>query len=158
METNTGVEQQQEHLDFVPVWSYDNYVPAHIDMGVLEEMEIPCYLKDENTVTMNPLWTNAVGGVKLMVLRERAKEAYDILKSLRDEYKKTRPCPSCGSTDMELVSTPRKPTTWLTAFVTFFTTDYAMTADKVYHCFNCKKEFPENQFDNEIATGTTGHD
>ena len=45
---------------------------------------------------------------------------------------------------MELVSTPRKAMTWITAISTFFLGDYALTVEKVYHCFNCNNEFPEN--------------
>ncbi len=32
-----------------------------------EEEGINCWLKDENTVTIDPILTNAIGGIKLMV-------------------------------------------------------------------------------------------
>ena len=61
-------------MKYVPVWSYDNYVPAHIAMGRLKEEGIECWLKDENTVTIDPILANAVGGIKLMVEEEKAKK------------------------------------------------------------------------------------
>ena len=60
-------------MKFVPVWSYDNYVPAHIAMGRLKEEGINCWLKDENTVTIDPILANAVGGIKLMVDENKAE-------------------------------------------------------------------------------------
>ena len=54
-------------MNFVLLQSYDNYISAHIAMGRLEEDGINCWLKDENTVTINPILTNAIGGIKLMV-------------------------------------------------------------------------------------------
>lgn len=130
-------------MNFVVVWSYDNYIPAHIAQGRLKEDGIECWLKDENTVTIDPILSNAIGGIKLMVPENEAKKAWEILNGLRVEHKKIIACPNCGSHNMELVSTPRKAMNWLSAITTFFLGDYALTTDKVYHCFDCKKEFPE---------------
>lgn len=132
-------------MKYVVVWSYDNYVPAHIALGRLEEEGFNCWLKDENTVTLDPILTNAVGGIKLMVAEEQAQDAYNLLMQLRTDYKKKYSCPNCNSHNMELVSSPRKPLNWLSALGTFFLGDYALSADKVYHCFNCGHEFPEDK-------------
>lgn len=132
-------------MDFVTVWSYDNYIPAHIAMGRLKEEGIDCWLKDENTVTLNPIWTNAVGGIKLMVPQPDAKKAWEILETLRQDHKAELSCPKCGSHNIELVSTPRKAANWLSAFATFFLGDYALAVDKVHHCFDCGNEFPEEK-------------
>jgi hypothetical protein len=53
---------------------------AHIAMGRLEEDNIRCWLKDENTVTIDPILTNAVGGIKLMVESGQAERAAGILR------------------------------------------------------------------------------
>ena len=63
-------------MKFIPIWSYDNYVPAHIAMGRLKEEGIDCWLKDENTVTIDPILSNAVGGIKLMVEKVRLKKPW----------------------------------------------------------------------------------
>ena len=131
-------------MKFVPIRSYDNYVPAHLAMGRLKEDGIECWLKDENTVTIDPILTNAVGGIKLMVEESEAQKAWELLNELMQNYKKIIPCPKCGSNNLELVSTPRKAMTWISAITTFFLGDYALTVEKVYHCFNCNNEFPED--------------
>ena len=56
-------------MDFLLLQSFTNYIDAHIIRGRLQEEGINCWLKDENVVTVNPIWTNAAGGIKLMVPR-----------------------------------------------------------------------------------------
>lgn len=134
-------------MEFVLLNSYNNYIEAHIAKGVLEENDINCWLKDENTVTIDPILTNAVGGIKIMVVKAEAERAWEILSQLRKEQKLAVTCPQCGSNNIELVSTPRKAINWLSAISTFFVGDYALTIEKVNHCFDCKHEFPEIEQD-----------
>jgi hypothetical protein len=68
-----------EKLEFMILEVYDNYIPAHIAMGRLSEEGIICWLKDENTVTIDPLLAIAVGGIKLMVAAHQAERARMIL-------------------------------------------------------------------------------
>ena len=135
-------------MKFVPVWSYDNYVSAHIAMGRLEEDGFTCWLKDENTVTIDPILTNAVGGIKLMVAEADAQKAFDILKKLQQEHKALVPCPKCGSHNIEVVSTPRKISNWLSAIIGFSFTNFALSVETVNHCFDCGNEFPEEKPEN----------
>ena len=130
-------------MDFVSIWSFDNYVSAHIASGRLKEEGIDNWLKDENTVTLDPILTNAVGGIKIMVAESNAKKALGLLNELHQSHKATTPCPRCGSSDIELVTTPRKASNWLSAILGFITFNYAMGAEQVLHCFNCSHEYPQ---------------
>ena len=125
-------------MEFVLLQSFTNYIDAHILLGRLEEEGIVCWLKDENTVTINPIWTGAVGGIKLMVARDQWERAAQLLQQFTETKKGRLSCPQCGSHDIEFVSTPRKPVNWLSAFAGFFFGDYAIGAEKIWHCFNCK--------------------
>lgn len=129
-------------MEYSIIQTYDNYVSAHIAMGRLEEDGINCWLKDENTVTIDPILTNAVGGIKLMASTEQAKRAIEILRTVERENKALHPCPKCGSQNVELVSSPRKASNWASAFIGLFLTSFAMPVEKVNHCFNCGNEFP----------------
>ena len=129
-------------MDFVLLNVYDNYVSAHIAMGRLQEDGINCWLKDENTVTIDPILTNAVGGIKLMVPSVQAERAVDILRMLDQKNKALNPCPNCASHNVELVTTPRKASNWASAFIGLFFTSYAMSVEKVNHCFDCAFEYP----------------
>ena len=138
-------------MDFVVISTYDNYVSAHIAMGRLEEDGIKCWLKDENTVTIDPILTNAVGGIKLMVAAPQAERASAILRILINESKALHPCPKCGSLNIEYVTTPRKASNWASALLGFFFTSYAMPVDKVYHCFDCGHEYPDEEKQEEVS-------
>ncbi len=128
-------------MEFKTIQTYDNYVSAHIAMGKLEEEGINCWLKDENTVTIDPILTNAIGGIKLMVATEQAERAVTILRVLEREHKALNPCPKCGSQNVDFVSTPRKASNWASAFIGLFITSFAVPVEKVNHCFDCGNEY-----------------
>ena len=69
-------------MSFIAISAYDNYIPAHIALGRLKEQYINCYLQDEYTVTIDPLLSNAVGGIKLMVAETQAERALEILNTV----------------------------------------------------------------------------
>ena len=48
-------------------------------MGRLKEEFINCYLLNENSVTIDPFLSNAIGGIKLMVAETQAERALEIL-------------------------------------------------------------------------------
>lgn len=128
-------------MEFVSIRSFDNYVSAHIAAGRLEEDGVRCWLKDENTVTIDPILTNAVGGIKLMVTASQAERATNILRVLESEHKKLTPCPKCSSLNIDLVTSPRKGSNWASVLIGFFVTGYALPVEKVYHCFDCGHEY-----------------
>jgi len=131
---------------FLPLHYFTNYIEANILLGRLQEEGINCWLKDENTVTTNPIWTQAVGGIKLMVAQQQFERAKEILASVKSVREAQNTCPKCGSQNVELVSTPRKAVNWLTSIAGFFLGDLAIGARKVNHCFNCGTEFEPGKF------------
>jgi predicted RNA-binding Zn-ribbon protein involved in translation (DUF1610 family) len=129
-------------MEWIPVNVYVNYIDAHIAKGVLEEEGIETWLKDENTVTIDPILTNAVGGIKLMVQQADAQRAWALLDKIKQQQKAKIKCPKCGSDNIEHVSTPRKASNWVTALFGYFTGNLGFAVDKVNHCFDCGNEFP----------------
>lgn len=103
-------------------------------------MGIECFLKDEFTVTIDPILGNAVGGIKLVVVNKKnEKEARKILQQFDEEYMKSAVCPKCGNHTIELV--PKKTTANIaTAIVSWLFGSYAISAENVYQCSSCKYE------------------
>ena len=130
-------------MEYVEVNAYNNYVEANIVLGRLQEEDIDCWLKDENTSTIMPIWNQAIGGIRLMVAESDAKNAIELLSEFRGEQKNKLQCPWCGSHDIEFVSTPRKPGNWFSFLLGLLFFSFAPPVEQVYHCFNCKKEFKE---------------
>ncbi|PZR29521.1 MAG: DUF2007 domain-containing protein [Citrobacter freundii] len=125
-------------MKFVPIRSYDNYVPAHIDMGLLKEEGIDSWLKDEHSVTVNPVLTNAVGGIKLMVAALQAEQADSILtRNQRDR----QVCPRCGSKEFLTKEIVSEPSSWLESIVAFFIGKSFLGKENVYYCLECNLEF-----------------
>lgn len=67
-------------MEFIQLRAYDNYVYAHIRMGMLQSEGINCHLKDEMTITVDPLLSPMLGGIKLMVESSQAARAQDLLR------------------------------------------------------------------------------
>jgi hypothetical protein len=58
---------------------YRDMPAAFIEKSVLENAGIECFLQDDNVVRMDWLWSNAMGGIKLVVRSKDAKDAEQIL-------------------------------------------------------------------------------
>lgn len=58
---------------------YSEMPAAFVEKSVLEDAGIECYLQDENVVRMDWFWSNAMGGIKLIVREKDAEEAEKIL-------------------------------------------------------------------------------
>ena len=65
---------------FVEVRSYDNYIDAHLMLGRLRDEFINCHLLNENSVTLDPFLSNAIGGIKLMVAESQVERALELIK------------------------------------------------------------------------------
>ena len=110
-------------------------------MGRLEEEGIRAWLKDENSVTIDPILANALGGIKLMVPDSQAERAFELLKKFRGEIIATLKCPRCGSEKIQDIKTPRKASNWIGAILGVLLNDSANSMDHVYHCSDCGFEF-----------------
>lgn len=104
----------------ITIASYSLPHEAHIARAHLEAEGIPVNVADEHTITMQWLYSNALGGIKLQVppeCEERAKEilAQDFSELLDEEFGKDEVhCSQCGSTNVKPYTKGKKP-----AFVVF---------------------------------------
>jgi hypothetical protein len=140
-------------MDYLLLRSFENYISASITLARLDEEGITCYLKDEYTVTIDPILSNAVGGIKLMVHPADFEEATRLLAGFDKDYRESLSCPKCGSSDIEYISKPGIKT-WATAILSWFFSSYALASEQVYHCYACEFEFrdlPETPLAQEHA-------
>ena len=128
-------------MEFVVLQSFTNYIDAHILLGRLKNEGIHCWLKNEATATIIPIWNNALGGIQLMVQKDQLQKATAVLTAIKEERKSHLICPQCSSHDIEYINTMRKPVNWLSAAITFLLGDYALMPEQCYHCFHCGAEF-----------------
>ena len=126
--------------------TFDNYFSANILLTRLQSEGVHCYLKDENTVTIDPILSNAIGGIKLEVAADDYSKAADLLNQFDKEYLQSAQCPQCHARDF--IEVPRKnPGNYLTAILTWIFSSYAVAPEKVYQCRQCgyeSKTLPES--------------
>lgn len=127
-------------MDYLLLRTYDNYIAASLTLARLDEEGITCYLKDEHTVTIDPFLSNAIGGIKLMVLPDDFEEAQTLLAGYDKDYRESLTCPQCGSHNVEYIHKSGFKNL-VTALVSWLFTRYAMAVEQVYHCYNCEFEF-----------------
>ncbi len=81
---------------------------AQIAKTQLEAFGIPVYIENEHTINMDWLYSNALGGVRLLVPENYVEEANSFLeKDFSDELEQKfgeskECCPECGSLDIEV--------------------------------------------------------
>ena len=126
-------------MGIVVLKTFDNYFSANIWLTRLQDAGIHCFLLDENTVTIDPILTNAIGGIKLAVSQEDEPTARDMLLAFEQEYRRSARCPRCGS-DQFLQVPKRNAGNMLTAVLTWLFSSFAISAEQVYQCQQCSYE------------------
>lgn len=135
--------------------TFDNYIHAHIVKGRLEEEGIQVFIKDEQTVTLYWIYSNAIGGIKLQVLQEDEAKALALLAAMDEEYEQdtdqaayqnedrsqldpnNKICIYCGSKNTKAEQYDKK---WAYSIMLFLGFPLAVKSEK-WHCFNCAKNF-----------------
>lgn len=125
---------------FVILRTYDNYIPANMMLQRLEEEHIRAYLQNELT---DPIFSNAVGGIKLMVHEGQISRATELVDGFENLYREAIICKQCGSHDVHMVIQHNSPANWVAAFKAWFRGQYLRHTKNVYRCFNCSHEFDE---------------
>ncbi|RDC54487.1 DUF2007 domain-containing protein [Pedobacter chinensis] len=137
--------------------TYYNPVEANIVRAKLEDAGFACFLADENVATLNPLYNQAIGGVKLIVF-ERDVESINALLTenielAADSSNMDLPdnaeivndlviCTSCGAKDAGYgMATKHKHSWWVIAISFLLGGVYPFKGNKCYHCYNCGFEF-----------------
>jgi len=133
---------------------------AHMIEGYLNSYGIETSLMDEMTVQVNIAYSNAVGGVKILVKDSDYDQSIQLLKvggyindpNIQTDTNKEvylveyshnhKNCPFCNS---ENIGIKKKPTTFsfiLSVFISlFFFAAISPVYKSVYKCFDCEKEW-----------------
>ncbi|MEO6327624.1 MAG: hypothetical protein ABIO55_01770 [Ginsengibacter sp.] len=126
-------------MEIVTIRTFDNYFSANILLTKLRHAGIECYLKDEYTVTIDPLLSNAIGGIKLVVKKSAESEARQMLQMFDNDYKNYITCTRCGSHDVLLLP-KQSAENFITAIASWLFSAYAVSAENIYKCSNCGHE------------------
>ena len=136
-------------MDFIELRSFDNYIEANIVLNMLRHQNINCHLKDENIITIDPLLSPALGGMKLMVHHAHVERAWDLIEYAEKEYLKNIPCPVCRAHALQAVSVTKTHRCRLSALASMLLNGHSVEVSKIYRCSKCGydfKELPKDEF------------
>lgn len=89
-------------MDLITIHTCDNSFEAHNLKNRLEAENIQAFIFDENLISLQPLYSQAIGGIKLKVDIQDVPSAEAILHAIdTDQYQidrewSTLMCPNCG--------------------------------------------------------------
>jgi hypothetical protein len=148
-----STSSRQENI--IVLGSYYEPVAAHLARTKLEAAGIPCFLTNENLVSLNRMYSPVAGGVRLHVYQRDAAQAAKVLRELPvmqavpggladDASAATFPtttCPRCGSTDVaaEAPAEPVSAASWLATLLGRLRHYFAQ--GQTHHCFNCGLDY-----------------
>ena len=125
---------------------YDHML-AEIIRARLEANGISCFIADNNIIGANPLYNQAVGGIKIKVFEHDLEKCRDILSQseelpLTDEKtdQTETTCPYCHSSNVRYGAATVVKTNWFFSLISFLSITYPLPR-KSWHCFNCGKDF-----------------
>ena len=132
--------------------AYYDPMLAHIIRTRLEANGIPCFITDENTIGANPLYNQAVGGVKLKIFEKDLERCREILAAEGDLHDKDHfevddetntyvVCPYCASTNVVNISARTPEGEWPTFLDSVSNLINPFHSDKNWYCYNCKHDF-----------------
>ena len=89
-------------MTLVTVKTFDNSMDAHLLKSRIESEGIRCFLFDDETVTINPLFSQAIGGIKIKVNQRDLSVVKEILRDISEtplthETGERILCPQCQS-------------------------------------------------------------
>jgi hypothetical protein len=104
-QSRIGGENEADASRQVVLCRFRDLHEAVLAQGTLESAGIQSFMADENTIRMDWMWSNAIGGIRLLVREEDAPEAADILDQpiperldIPDVGEYQQPgCPRCAS-------------------------------------------------------------
>jgi len=130
-------------MNFVELRSFDNYIEANIVLNMLRHHNINCHLKDENIITIDPLLSPALGGMKLMVHHAHVERAWDLMEEAEEAYLKKIACPVCHSYSLKAVRITKTHRCRLAALASMLLNGHPVEITKIYRCEKCGYDFKE---------------
>ncbi|MVN75938.1 hypothetical protein GO988_06335 [Hymenobacter sp. HMF4947] len=135
--------------------SYYEPLAAHLARTKLEAAGIPCFLTNENLVSLNRMYSPVAGGVRLHIYQRDLAQATEVLReptvmqatrgglaepAAPTPTAATEPCPRCGS-DEVTYDTAAEPGAahWFVALLSRLRR-YPLQG-RAHHCFHCGLNF-----------------
>ncbi|MGB0887081.1 MAG: DUF2007 domain-containing protein [Vicingaceae bacterium] len=134
-------------MKLVTVRTFDSPIDAHLLKTKLESEGINCYLQDEHSISIDPMHSYALGGIKLQINDADIEKTKAALKEIdvtpyRDENDKIAQCPKCSSQELIAGYVSMKGFSQVfAAIISILFMIYPMHLKILYKCKKCGNEF-----------------
>lgn len=134
-------------MSYTTIRIYESVLDANLIRAKFENEGITCFLLDENLVAMDPLLSNAIGGIKLKIHESDRIKAEEILESIKNnkitnDEGDTLSCPKCDS--QEFIPSQKSMKSFkgiLSAIISILLLTYPIFYDVKNVCKKCNHEF-----------------
>lgn len=134
-------------MDLITVATFQSSIEAYILKNHLEGAGLVCFIFDEHLIDMNPLYSSAIGGVKVKVRQNDTEQAVSLIQELNkqpytDKNDELITCPNCSGTEFFTDFNSMKSTRSILAMITsFLLVVFPIYKKRVYRCKECETEF-----------------
>jgi len=134
----------EDDPDLVTVGRYRDSPEAFVARAVLEDAGIECFLRDETTVGLDWLLSNAVGGMRLQVAAKDEAAAMEVLSQpvpetfeidSREEFVQPT-CPKCCSLDV-IANDPDRKVMAASMLIRGLPLPHRRPSDAEWRCLQC---------------------
>lgn len=136
--TEMILEDKNYTMKTITLKTFDNYFFANITYTKLQDAGVTCYLQDQNTVLSDPLLSNAIGGIKLMVEESQFDLAVELMRGAEADYLNEITCPYCKETGLTVEEKIIQPATFWGKLKNQIAYGQTSTYSKKYRCQHCK--------------------
>src|SRR5574343_86414 len=137
---NDQIVNDFQPLERVTVKTFDTSVNAHLFRIELENEGIESFIYDEETITMDPLLSNAIGGIKVKINAKDIERTKEFLAKREEEH--NPPCPNCGSKRiMTNFRSFKSASGIISAIAAFLFTIFPPMFKTVNKCLDCNQEY-----------------
>jgi hypothetical protein len=134
-----------EVSSFTLIGRYQYSSEAFIYKGKLESNGVEVFIRDNNTIDSNPLYSNAIGGIKLFVKNEDVDKAKEVLSEISafslDDNNQLIQCQKCGEKQIDMVTSITSIKTFLAFLFSVLIVLIPFYSKHKYKCQICKYEF-----------------
>jgi hypothetical protein len=133
-------------MSFTTIACFGNPIDAYLLRIELENQGIEVFLADEHLVSIQPLYSYAIGGVKVRVRSEEMEKTISILNKQRKELATKSVCPAFASSNIQQnFNTLRNGKSFLSYLIALITLTYPLFTKRIKRCLDCNHEFSDKK-------------
>jgi DNA-directed RNA polymerase subunit RPC12/RpoP len=118
--------------------SFETLISANLVKTKLDAYGIPCFLTDENFVSLYPIRNELFPGIRLHVFEKDIEAARAVLSEQSIIENEINVCPYCRSKKVEKVNSRKSV---LSAVITSLLIGLFFNPKQVFQCMDCMREF-----------------